>query len=128
MKNWKKRWFVLKDNKLTYYAAKGEKQPKGSIVLSLAVPKEGVHEAGTAIKGLGDSSYAFTFEIVVTGRVYYIAATSEMETREWINTIRASKKAHESRVALAMAAAKNKDLAISAPEQALEAISVEQTS
>lgn len=122
VKNWKKRWFVLKDNKLTYYAAKNDKTPKGSIALSLAVPKDGQHEAGTSIKGLSDHSYSYTFEIVVTGRVYYIAATSDIETQEWINDIRASKKAHESRVALSMATAKNKELALSSPGKALDAL------
>lgn len=127
VKNWKKRWFVLKDNKLTYYSGKNEKTPKGSIALSLAVPKDGAHEAGTSIKGLSDHTYTYTFEIVVTGRVYYIAATSEMETKEWISAIRASKRAHESRVALSIATAKNKDLALSSPGQALEALpSIEQ--
>lgn len=122
VKNWKKRWFVLKDNKLTYYAGKGDKQLKGSIALSIAVPKDGEHHGGSIIKGLGDSNYTHTFEIVVTGRVYYIAATSEQDTKDWIAAIKASKKAHESRVALSLAAAKNKDLAISSPERALEAI------
>ena len=122
VKNWKKRWFVLKDNKLTYYAGKSDKTPKGSIALSLAVPKDGAHTAGTSIKGLSDHSYAYTFEIVVTGRVYYIAATSELETKEWINAIKASKRAHESRVALSLATAKNKELALTSPGQALEAL------
>lgn len=113
---------MLKDNKLTYYSSKGDKQPKGSIALSLAIPKDGQHEAGTVIKGLGDSTYTYTFEIVVTGRVYYIAATSGGETRAWVDSIRASKKAYESRVALSMATAMNKDLAITSPERALEAL------
>lgn len=122
VKNWKKRWFVLKDNKLTYYAGKNDKVQKGSIALSLAVPKDGAHEGGTSIKGISDHAYAYTFEIVVTGRVYYVAATSDLETKEWVSAIRASKKAHESRVALSLATAKNKDLALSSPGQALDAL------
>jgi hypothetical protein len=124
VKNWKKRWFVLKDNKLTYYSSKTDKQPKGSIALSLAVPKDGVHEAGTSIKGLGDSAYTHTFEIVVTGRVYYIAATSGLETRAWVDAIRASKKSYEALLQLSMHTAKNKDLALSSPERALETLPV----
>jgi len=75
VKNWRKRWFVLKNDTLTYYKVRGDSLPAGEIDL-----KQAVSIGTTVIPGKEKES---AFEIVTEGRTYPIIATSA-NLDDWI--------------------------------------------
>lgn len=91
VKSWKKRWFVLKKNKLSYYTDTDCKDLKGSIALSVATVKE-APKFESKSKKVPDERYSWFFEIVVSKRVYLISASSESERNKWIDAIKESKQ------------------------------------
>jgi hypothetical protein len=88
VKSWKKRWFVVKDNKLAYYSGPGEKTPKGSIALAVSHVKVCADDA----RSLGCPEDAFMFELITTGRVYYIGAPSVEERDSWMVAVKQSQQ------------------------------------
>lgn len=87
-KSWKKRWFVAKDNKLAYYATPGDKVPKGSIALAVSTVKACLDDS----KALGCPEESFLFELVTTGRVYYIGASTSEDRDAWVAAIKQSQQ------------------------------------
>ena len=95
VKNWKKRWFVLRDN-LSYFKSMKAGAPSGVIPLDKII-------SISPISGLNDSTHHYCFEIVVDIgnaevnvknmglRSYIISASSEDEMNEWIDAINTSR-------------------------------------
>jgi len=77
LKNWKKRWFVLRGTKLAYY--KNDKEYKLISVIDLSM----IHQVGKV-----NVSRPNVFGIVTKPRTYYMQGTSEEEVDNWIKNIR----------------------------------------
>ncbi|XP_016413331.1 pleckstrin homology domain-containing family A member 1a isoform X2 [Sinocyclocheilus rhinocerous] len=80
MKNWKRRYFVLEQNSMSYFKSDLEKDPLRIILL-----KE-VHKVQDCKHGeimLRDN----LFEVVTTSRTFYVQADSPEEMHSWIKAI-----------------------------------------
>ncbi|XP_051722975.1 pleckstrin homology domain-containing family A member 1a isoform X2 [Ctenopharyngodon idella] len=80
MKNWKRRYFVLEQNSMSYFKSDLEKEPLKIILL-----KE-VHKVQECKHGeimMRDN----LFEVVTTSRTFYIQADSPEEMHSWIKAI-----------------------------------------
>jgi len=79
-KKWAERHFILNDNFLFYFAAKGDKEPRGIIRMDLVKVLEKVD-----LSSLGKQH---TFKISLrTGRDYFISASSAEECDKWYNLL-----------------------------------------
>ena len=80
---WKKRYFVLTRDALSYYKSPGETQPKGSIdVVGIS-----------AISRSRDAqSPEFTLEIVTFARVFFVRAYTERDLIMWLDSFRELKE------------------------------------
>ena len=76
-KNWKRRWFVCREEELCYYENRGAEEPSGRILL---------HEAAVEAMPAG-GPFPFMFRVIVRDVVYAIYAQDEKERVEWIETI-----------------------------------------
>eukprot|EP00033_Pygsuia_biforma_P002665 GCRY01002946.1.p1 GENE.GCRY01002946.1~~GCRY01002946.1.p1 ORF type:complete len:144 (+),score=18.79 GCRY01002946.1:151-582(+) len=74
-KNWKKRWFVLDSEKLTYYKSQNHKTMIKSIFLKDATVKLSA-SAGT--------ERPFCFEVVTKERIYMFSASTRQLFHEWL--------------------------------------------
>ena len=82
---WKRRWFELKNTKLSYYANPGDTAPKGTITVTMVKGNDnGANER--------DSGHEFVFHLVSQGRTYVIAAESAQEKSEWLEKIALSRQ------------------------------------
>jgi hypothetical protein len=81
VKNWKKRWFVLKDNVLYYYKTKdyGVGPPAGTIFLQQGTVPPAARR--TPIKG------KYFFEIRTQERTFILYADFQRDMEEWITAI-----------------------------------------
>jgi hypothetical protein len=77
-KNWKKRWFLLQDNILYYFADQKDEFSKGSIPLG-KVTQIQRHEH--------KKKFIFEIHTTVEGRVFYILAESEAVMKDWMDAI-----------------------------------------
>lgn len=87
VKNWKKRWFVLDGNALSYYEKPGKKH-LGTIDLSKA----------TSVDVNNDLKNKNSFKIVLPNvRTYIIVAENEKDCSDWMNILKSciNKKAPE---------------------------------
>lgn len=76
LRTWKRRWFVLRSDALTYYAMVGATSPKGSIAF----------EAGVTISPFsGKKPHCFT--VITAKRTYYLAAKDEEEKNAWFTAL-----------------------------------------
>eukprot|EP00761_Pharyngomonas_kirbyi_P014269 gb/GECH01014299.1/.p1 GENE.gb/GECH01014299.1/~~gb/GECH01014299.1/.p1 ORF type:complete len:778 (+),score=248.19 gb/GECH01014299.1/:1-2334(+) len=79
VRNWRKRYFILKDNYLFYYGDEKASEPKGFLRLDDCevdeVPKE-------------ESKKDFAFKVACAGRTLYAFTASQQETTAWIFAIR----------------------------------------
>eukprot|EP01117_Protostelium_nocturnum_P009883 TRINITY_DN3520_c0_g1_i2.p1 TRINITY_DN3520_c0_g1~~TRINITY_DN3520_c0_g1_i2.p1 ORF type:complete len:535 (+),score=143.33 TRINITY_DN3520_c0_g1_i2:333-1937(+) len=89
VKNWKRRWFVLKDPNLSYYNKPRDTIPLGVIVLDdiQAVFTEDSLAEDDGLIDKNEKKPNYWFEIVTTKNSYLIHADSEEEMREWIESI-----------------------------------------
>ena len=82
--NWKRRFFVLGENSLTYYTdeagARRGTSPKGDILFT----------ADSTVSPRDVESIAFCFAIVTPAKTLYVAAQGEAEMADWIAAVRAS--------------------------------------
>lgn len=77
VRNWKRRYFVLLEDELRYYANREAANPLGIIRLAEC----------HAIRPCTVSGVGHTFEIVVPHRVFVLACESEADMNEWIAVI-----------------------------------------
>eukprot|EP00027_Filamoeba_sp_ATCC50430_P000154 CAMPEP_0168553850 /NCGR_PEP_ID=MMETSP0413-20121227/7464_1 /TAXON_ID=136452 /ORGANISM="Filamoeba nolandi, Strain NC-AS-23-1" /LENGTH=306 /DNA_ID=CAMNT_0008584547 /DNA_START=203 /DNA_END=1120 /DNA_ORIENTATION=+ len=80
IKNWKRRWVVMKDGVMTYYEpnSHGGLQTRGSIPLygcKIEIPPQNVNQQ-------------LIFQVVTTNRVFELHGETDIETREWIDAVR----------------------------------------
>eukprot|EP01006_Ploeotia_vitrea_P055740 TRINITY_DN68028_c0_g2_i1.p1 TRINITY_DN68028_c0_g2~~TRINITY_DN68028_c0_g2_i1.p1 ORF type:complete len:1024 (-),score=607.08 TRINITY_DN68028_c0_g2_i1:43-3114(-) len=87
---WRRRYFVLRDNKLWYY----EMGLKGSIPLTQGIGVHAASEKSTlttkeaTFGGFSSASnFAFRFNVSNNERVYQISADSEADRKRWIGAI-----------------------------------------
>ncbi|XP_064418877.1 pleckstrin homology domain-containing family A member 1 isoform X4 [Latimeria chalumnae] len=80
MKNWKRRYFLLDENSISYYKSDLEKEPLRNIPLK-EVHK--VQECKQSDIMLRDN----LFEIVTTSRTFYVQADSPEDMHSWIKAI-----------------------------------------
>jgi hypothetical protein len=76
IKNWKRRWFILKEDTLSYYRVRGDSTPAGVINLSLAT-----------VRRIKDTKKANLFEIITPTRIYQIYADHPEALNDWLNYI-----------------------------------------
>lgn len=97
--NWKKRYFILKDEYLYYFASEeSSTAASGSIHLLMASVKRSVGEFQLASSSAGakkaekekDKEKELMLEIITSGRTYFIIAPSEGDLIDWINHLRGS--------------------------------------
>jgi parallel beta-helix repeat protein len=78
IKTWKKRWCVLKENELYYYADKEDPEAKGSVNLSgFMIRVLNAKEATTEV------DKKFCIKIFQPQRTWYLAAESAQDVYEW---------------------------------------------
>ncbi|XP_067311718.1 pleckstrin homology domain-containing family A member 1a isoform X2 [Pseudorasbora parva] len=80
MKNWKRRYFVLEQNSMSYFKSDLEKEPL-KIILLKEVHK--VQECKHSEIMMRDN----LFEVVTTSRTFYIQADSPEEMHSWIKAV-----------------------------------------
>ncbi|XP_031694495.1 pleckstrin homology domain-containing family A member 1-like isoform X2 [Anarrhichthys ocellatus] len=80
MRNWKRRYFLLEENSMSYFKSDLEKEPLRMIPLK-EVHK--VHECKQSDIMMRDN----LFEVVTTSRTFYIQADSQEEMHSWIKAI-----------------------------------------
>ncbi|XP_073682794.1 pleckstrin homology domain-containing family A member 1a isoform X2 [Garra rufa] len=80
MKNWKRRYFVLEQNSMSYFKSDLEKEPL-RIILLREVQK--VQECKHGEIMMRDN----LFEVVTTSRTFYVQADSPEEMHSWIKAI-----------------------------------------
>ncbi|ELR19961.1 PH domain containing protein [Acanthamoeba castellanii str. Neff] len=78
IRNWKKRWFVLKGNHLFYYPDRTSVEPSGTITLDA----DSKVNDGAAKTGRNDS-----LEIVAVERTFYVYSEEPSEMHEWQEVI-----------------------------------------
>ncbi|XP_065062028.1 pleckstrin homology domain-containing family H member 2-like [Rhopilema esculentum] len=77
VKNWKKRWFVLMDGKLSYFKTKDDmmRKPLGQICLE-------------TVSSVSRSERLNTFELNTPKRTYYLTADSPEIAEDWLRALR----------------------------------------
>eukprot|EP01114_Cavostelium_apophysatum_P013306 TRINITY_DN3193_c0_g1_i1.p1 TRINITY_DN3193_c0_g1~~TRINITY_DN3193_c0_g1_i1.p1 ORF type:complete len:341 (+),score=80.34 TRINITY_DN3193_c0_g1_i1:106-1128(+) len=84
VKNWKRRWFVLNGNILSYYKKQKDAFPAGDVVVKDAASVDCVADP---VDGKSNC-----FVIKTPSREFFICADSPKEMYDWVQTIRGSKK------------------------------------
>jgi hypothetical protein len=90
VKNWKRRWFVLKDPTLAYYVKPRDTTPAGVIILDdilTIVSEKNIYEENRSAAGNPQEKLSNWFEIITKKNSYLITADSEDEMREWVEAI-----------------------------------------
>jgi len=81
VKNWKKRWFVLGKETLSYYRS----QKSLKKVLGVVILKEITEVTPTTVKKKGSG---YTLQIITPRRTYFVVAETQKECDEWQEAIR----------------------------------------
>jgi PH domain len=80
--NWKRRWFVLDRDRLSYFRAPSDAEPRGSIDIGTVVRVERAHD------GTASERYEHVFGIHTTApRVFLCVAESQQELDAWTSTL-----------------------------------------
>lgn len=93
VKNWKRRWFVLKDPTLAYYRAPKETKPQGIIILDdmeAIIPNDEIVKNQKGREVQFDTSPPptdFWFVIKAKQKEYLIAAETEADMLDWIELL-----------------------------------------
>jgi len=85
-KSYRKRYFVLRSNKLIYYASPEDKEALGTISLNKA---SGIHKSSQP-SNKKDAQCAFQIDTGI--RIYYLLAETEDSCKQWIDMLNNSKK------------------------------------
>jgi len=85
VKNWKRRWFVMKDPTLCYFKKPNDTSPAGIILLDdiLAI----ISEKNIYKDARPADRPPFWFEIITKKCNYLVAADTEQEMREWVEAL-----------------------------------------
>ncbi len=71
-RNWKKRYFVLRDSTLCYYVKEGEESPKGTIQLSTGRGVRTKMQCKSVEQWPKEAKNGVTFGLAVESRTYYL--------------------------------------------------------
>jgi len=82
-KSWKRRWFVLRNDALSYFKKEGDAEPIG--VISLL--STGIIKSADRKKKLN------TFEVPTPSRTFFLCAENEADRQSWLESINAAKEA-----------------------------------
>jgi len=82
VKNWKRRWFVLRGSVLAYYKKPTDDEPAGEIVLSAETHCDSPNDLSIV------GQHHFCFDLRTPGRTFLISADSVRVMYEWIQAIR----------------------------------------
>jgi hypothetical protein len=74
IKNWKRRFFILENGKMKYYANEGDKKEKGTIIVANC-------ECGPLLRSIDDKKNLF--QIVNKNRTYYMSCDSSENLEKW---------------------------------------------
>eukprot|EP00792_Barthelona_sp_PAP020_P005152 TRINITY_DN2526_c0_g1_i1.p1 TRINITY_DN2526_c0_g1~~TRINITY_DN2526_c0_g1_i1.p1 ORF type:complete len:207 (+),score=44.79 TRINITY_DN2526_c0_g1_i1:33-623(+) len=87
IRNWKKRYFVLRDSILRYFSHPSEKKPRGTIVLGC---ESEVYECDIHLKGeLGLSADTNCIVLTAPGqKTYYMYTDTREELESWVDSLR----------------------------------------
>jgi copper chaperone CopZ len=77
VKNWRRRWFVLKDNILCYYKTPNDNRPAGQIKI----------DENVKVQPNDTMQKEHCFEIQTDKRTYYMCADNVNEFQSWINAL-----------------------------------------
>ena len=77
-KNWKRRWFILRDGAVQYYEKHGAREPLGRIPLD---------DPSISIRSLNGGPHPFMFKIVLSDNQFSIYAQNEKERVEWVEML-----------------------------------------
>eukprot|EP01102_Stenamoeba_stenopodia_P016555 TRINITY_DN579_c0_g4_i2.p1 TRINITY_DN579_c0_g4~~TRINITY_DN579_c0_g4_i2.p1 ORF type:complete len:974 (-),score=323.13 TRINITY_DN579_c0_g4_i2:134-3055(-) len=85
IKNWKRRWFVIEYDKLSYYKSKAEKIPQGSVLFKevLSVGQCSQEQ----LRKEGDGRLQNVLSLVTRSRVFFFQADTPEEMNEWIRVL-----------------------------------------
>mmetsp|Transcript_6443 Transcript_6443/g.19522 ORF Transcript_6443/g.19522 Transcript_6443/m.19522 type:complete len:1618 (-) Transcript_6443:166-5019(-) len=90
VKNWKKRWFILRNTTLYYFTSAQANDQAGSIPLHAC--------SVSRSQGTSSGRKKYEFQIVTRHRVYFLRSESEEDTNKWIASISAAIDASRSAV------------------------------
>lgn len=93
-RGWKKRWFVLKEGKLSYFEYK---RTKAYYFKPIGVVRLTRHDFVVTYEEDEKSPFTFTFKLVTPARTFYLCASSEDERNMWIDCITAAINADSKR-------------------------------
>eukprot|EP00761_Pharyngomonas_kirbyi_P003451 gb/GECH01003455.1/.p1 GENE.gb/GECH01003455.1/~~gb/GECH01003455.1/.p1 ORF type:complete len:933 (+),score=238.12 gb/GECH01003455.1/:1-2799(+) len=79
IKSWKRRWFVIRDGKLSYYAGIQENRPLRVIDLYDARVSEAPEKE--------NAQRLYCFQVNTPKRIYYMCASSEDDRYDWMTSI-----------------------------------------
>ncbi|EAL62502.1 hypothetical protein DDB_G0289979 [Dictyostelium discoideum AX4] len=85
-KSWRRRWFVLKDNILSYYKSPKDTAPAGIIPINEIVNIEIECEISQA------EGYDYCFQISTSKANYLISAENERDLEDWTEILRSAKR------------------------------------
>jgi len=102
LKTWRERYFILKDNTISYYTDKNDKKLKGSIELQRN------HQILKMTATETDKPFAF--KITCPERTMYVYAGSEEDMNDWIRVLRKAIPPEKGAVKLSDANLKTGDL------------------
>ncbi len=79
-RNWKKRFFILRDGEISYYAKKGASEPKGVISLNSG--------PGISVITMDPSPASdFRFMIITPDQIFPIYAECEADRTKWMKAV-----------------------------------------
>ncbi|KAN0024005.1 hypothetical protein ACTFIV_008398 [Dictyostelium citrinum] len=89
-KSWRRRWFVLKDNILSYYKSPKDTAPAGIIPINEIINIEIECEISQA------EGYDYCFQISTSKANYLISAENERDLEDWTEILRSAKRMAQS--------------------------------
>merc|ERR1711991_1026749 len=95
---WKRRWFVLDDNKLTYYKDQNDTESVAQMHLENCTSLH--RNSDVAPKKLEQCAFALDIREHKQVRTYYLSAHSDSEKKQWLDAMLASKKWYAAQSAL----------------------------
>jgi len=87
VKNWKRRWFVLRDPTLAYYKSPRDNTPAGVIIVDdilTILSEKNIYEDNVKSSDKLPSNW---FEIITKKTNYVICGESELEVNDWVDAI-----------------------------------------
>jgi len=87
VKNWKRRWFILRGTLLSYFKKQKDEFPQGVIIISPSNPSL---PSNQVVESLGEAmdTKTFCFKVNTPNRDFFISADSGKDMFDWVQAIR----------------------------------------